>query len=267
MGGRVRVGGRRPAIIAHRGAAAEAPENTILAFDLGLELGADALELDVRRSLDGELMVIHDASLDRTTSSRGSVASRRAAELAAVDARYGVPNGVTTPARPEPVPLLRDVFARYPAVEITVDVKEAPATADVVRLIEEYGRTQRTILYVEAGADLAAFRAYGGRRATSTRQALRFAVAGRWLPRGRVGNFPEVVHTPLRRHGVPIVTAAVVRSAHARQRSVQVWTIDDPETMILLATYGVDGIITNDVRRAVDLFGPATPREEATDPA
>ena len=61
----------RPAIIAHRGAAAEAPENTMLAFDLGLELGAEALELDVRRSLDGELVVIHDATLDRTTSSRG----------------------------------------------------------------------------------------------------------------------------------------------------------------------------------------------------
>ena len=57
------MAGHRPSIIAHRGAAAEAPENTMLAFDLGFELGADALELDIRRSLDGELVVIHDSTL------------------------------------------------------------------------------------------------------------------------------------------------------------------------------------------------------------
>jgi len=244
----------RPAIIAHRGAAAEAPENTMLAFDLGLELGAEALELDVRRSLDGELVVIHDATLDRTTSSRGPVATRRAAELATVDARLGLADDRVKLERAEPVPLLRDVFARYVDLEITVDVKDPAATADVVALIEEYGRVDRTILYAEDGTRLAAFTGYGGRRATSTRQALWLAVLGRWLP-GRGGdNFPEVIHTPMRRHGIPIVSAGFVRAAHAAGRSVQVWTVDDPETMILLAGWGVDGIITNDVRAAVALF-------------
>jgi glycerophosphoryl diester phosphodiesterase len=247
----------RPAIIAHRGAAAEAPENTLRAFDLGLELGADALELDVRRSLDGELVVIHDATLDRTTSSRGPVVSRRAAELATVDARFGTREGRPPPDRAEPIPLLRDVFVRYVDIEITVDVKDSAAVGDVVRLIEEYDRVDRTILYVEEGTSLPAFTGYGGRRATSTRQALWLAVVGRWLPRRGGDTFPEVIHTPMRTYGVPIVSAGLVRAAHKADRSVQVWTVDDPATMILLAGWGVDGIITNDVRGAAELFsGP-----------
>ncbi len=245
----------RPSIIAHRGAASEAPENTMLAFDLGLELGADALELDVRRSLDGELVVIHDATLDRTTSSKGSVDSRRAAELAAVDARLGTRGGVPPPDRAEPIPLLRDVFARYVDLEITVDVKDPGAVDDVVRLIEEYDRGDLTILYVEEGTGLPAFTAYGGRRATSTRQALWLAVVGRWLPRRGGDTFPDVIHTPMRTYGIPIVSAGFVRAAHRAGRSVQVWTVDDPDMMILLAGWGVDGIITNDVRAAVELFG------------
>ena len=248
----------RPLIIAHRGAAAEAPENTMLAFDLGFALGADALELDVRRSLDGELVVIHDATLDRTTSSKGPVGQRRAAELAAVDARFGVTAEVRPPERAEPIPLLRDVFVRYVDIEITVDVKDPAAVADVVALIEDYDRVDRTILYVEDGTRLPAFTGYAGRRATSTRQALWLAVLGRWLP-GRGGdNFPEVIHTPMRRSGIPIVSAGLVRATHDSGRSVQVWTVDDPETMILLAGWGVDGIITNDVRAAATLFDDQT---------
>lgn len=245
----------RPAIIAHRGAAAEAPENTMLAFDLGLELGADALELDVRRSLDGELVVIHDATLDRTTSSMGAVVTRNAVELSTADARFGTPDGRPPPDRAEPIPLLRDVFVRYVDLEITVDIKDPAAVGDVVRLIEEYDRFDRTILYAEHGTGLPAFTGYGGRRATSTRQALWLAVLGRWLPRQGGDTFPEVIHAPMRRHGVPIVSAGLVRAAHKAGRSVQVWTVDDPETMILLAGWGVDGIITNDVRGAVALFG------------
>ena len=245
---------RHPSIIAHRGAAAEAAENTIRAFDLGLELGADALELDVRRSLDGELVVIHDATLDRTTSSKGPVASRNAAELATVDARFGTRAGRPPPDRAEPVPLLRDVFARYVDIDITVDVKDPAAVGDVVRLVEEYGRTERTILYAEEGTRLPGFTGYGGRRATSTRQAVWLALVGRWLPRRGGDTFPEVVHTPLRRYGVRIVSPGLIRAAHEAGRSVQAWTIDDRDTMIRLAEWGVDGIITNDVRGAVELL-------------
>ncbi len=79
---------RRPLVFAHRGGSALAPENTIAAFDRGLALGADGLELDVHLSRDGVVVVHHDRTLERTTNLAGPVASRTADELARADAGY-----------------------------------------------------------------------------------------------------------------------------------------------------------------------------------
>lgn len=232
--------GGAPLVIAHRGAAAEAPENTIEAFDLSVLLGADALELDVQQAGDGTLVVIHDSTVDRTTEADGPVAGFSGAELD----RLGVP-------------ALEEVLQRYAGLEITVDVKASSATAEVVALIERLERTPRSILYVEDGTSLVAFATYGGRRATSSRQAAWLAAeltdaagAAAELPEG----FPEVIHAPLDGPDGPIVTAELVAAAQRVNRTVQVWTIDDPGRMRQLCHWGVDGIITNDVRRAVELL-------------
>lgn len=223
-----------PLVVGHRGAAAEAPENTVEAFDLALELGADALELDVRRAGDGALAVIHDATLERTTGGEGPVAERGAGELA----RLGVP-------------VLRDVLDAYRDVPITVDVKDPGATADVVALVRRLGRVDRTVLYVEDGTERPAFRSYPGRRATSRRQALRFALLDRWRrDRPRPG-FPEVVHTPPNPWFVPVVTPGFPAAVHRTGRSVQVWTVNEPKRMRRLSDWGVDAIVTDDVRTAV----------------
>src|SRR5689334_8562621 len=93
----------RPLVFAHRGGSALAPENTIDAFDNGLRLGADGLELDVHLSRDGAVVVHHDRLLDRTTTLRGPIADRTAGELAA--------------AR---VPRLSEVLARYRDARIII---------------------------------------------------------------------------------------------------------------------------------------------------
>ncbi|MFQ5747160.1 MAG: glycerophosphodiester phosphodiesterase [Gemmatimonadota bacterium] len=241
-------------MIGHRGVAAEAPENTIASLDLAMRLGADALELDVRRTRDGELVLIHDPTLDRTTDRSGAVAGLPASEVRA--ARAG-------PGPGECVPTLRDALSRFPGVDITVDVKDPEAAEDVVRLLGELDRVESTILYVEDGTEQRAFREYTGRRATSTRQAVRLALQ-RGLSRARSGRRVEVVHTPLRRWGLPIVTEAFVARMREQGRSVQVWTVDEPAEMARLASWGVDGIITNDVRTAVRVLGGGGP--EATPP-
>lgn len=237
--------GGRPAVIGHRGAAGEAPENTLAAFDLAMRLGADALELDVRRTRDGVLIVIHDPTLDRTTDGSGAVADLTAADVTAA---------VAGPGPEERVPTLRDVFDRFPDVEITVDVKDPDAAADVVRLVHERDRVRRTILYVEDGTERRPFREYSGRRATSTGQAVRLALR-RGRSRGEASRLVEVVHTPLRRWGLPIVSGGFVARMQAQGRTVQVWTVDEPAEMIRLASWGVDGVITNDVRTAVRVLG------------
>lgn len=95
----IRERGPRPLIIAHRGASAEAPENTLLAFALAVEQGADAIELDVHATCDGRAVVIHDARLERTTGERGEVGCLRWADLASINAGRG-----------ERVPLLSDAL-------------------------------------------------------------------------------------------------------------------------------------------------------------
>ena len=86
------------ACFAHRGARGHAPENTLLAFDLAFDLGADAVECDVRRSRDGHLVVIHDDTLNRTTNGTGSVAGKSFAELRALDAGVSrrIPQAIPT---------------------------------------------------------------------------------------------------------------------------------------------------------------------------
>lgn len=225
------------AVIAHRGASAEAPENSLEALELGMALGADAIELDVRRTADGTLLVIHDPTLDRTTGASGRIADCTRAELA--DVR--LPNGA-------PIPELGEVLRRFEGVEITVDVKEPEAAAEVVALVRELDRIETTILYVEQGTDTTAFREYEGRRATSTAQATRLALQPGWMDSAAPREIPEVVHTPIEWRGVPIVTQAFLGRVKTSGRSVQVWTIDDVETAVRLADWGSDGIITNDVR-------------------
>src|SRR4029079_1634404 len=111
----------RPLVFAHRGGSALAPENTIAAFDNGLALGADGLELDVHLSRDGVVVVHHDRLLDRTTTLRGPIGERTSAEL----------QGAA-------VPTLAQVLARYRDPRIIIEMKVnhpalAAATIDVVR--------------------------------------------------------------------------------------------------------------------------------------
>ena len=89
----------RPLVFAHRGGSALAPENTLAAFDRGLALGADGVELDVRLSRDGIPVVHHDATLDRTTDATGPVSGRSADELRRVDAGFAFGPGDDRPFR------------------------------------------------------------------------------------------------------------------------------------------------------------------------
>src|SRR5262245_51245771 len=114
----------RPLVFAHRGGAALAAENTLAAFDAGLAMGADGIELDVRLSRDGVVVVHHDATLDRTTTLRGPVAARTVEEL-----------------KPASVPTLRQVLTRYRDVRVIVELKVnrselAAAVVDEIRQVD-----------------------------------------------------------------------------------------------------------------------------------
>lgn len=131
---------RRPLVIAHRGAAGEAPENTIGAFRLALEQGCDAIELDIHLSADGELIVCHDYTIDRTTTGSGKIREMTVKELKQVDAGRKFHEKYAG----ERIPLLEEVFDLVPAeIMINVEIKHAYDDQVPPRLVELMAKKNR----------------------------------------------------------------------------------------------------------------------------
>ena len=141
---------RTPLIFGHRGASAYAPENTLAAFRLALGQGADGVELDVILSADGVPMVIHDDTLDRTTTGLGSVSRLTLAELKQLDAGYPARFGTQFPT--ERIPTLAEVFAAcgdQTVFNIELKHDRSPGlqlAARVVELIHASGRQERVLV-------------------------------------------------------------------------------------------------------------------------
>ena len=235
----------RPRVFAHRGGAALRPENTIEAFDHGLSLGADGLELDVHLSRDGVVVVHHDATLDRTTNARGPLAALTAAELASLDAAKSWPEFA---GRGIGIPTLREVLGRYPGVPLIVELKvNSPELAR--RTIDEV-RAAKAVDYVSLGSFgtrvLRAARAYEPAIATgSSREETRVALYRSWIrwpvraPAYRAYQVPELAGS------TRVVSPRFVRDAHGAGCAVQVWTVDNEADMRRLLGWGVDAIISD----------------------
>jgi len=221
----------RPLVFAHRGGSALAPENTIDAFDNGLALGADGLELDVHLSRDGVVVVHHDRTLDRTTRLRGPVAGRAAREL--VDAG---------------VPRLSDVLERYRAVRVIVEMKVnrpelAVAAVDAVR---RAGAIDRVCLGAFGRRALRTARAIEPAIATSAaREEVRWALYRSWV------DWP-VLHAGYGGYQVPewagrtrVVSPRFIGAAHRAGLAVQVWTVDSEDDARRLLAWGADALITD----------------------
>lgn len=232
-------------VIAHRGGAGRAPENTLAAFEQSAALGAAAIELDVRLSRDGEVVVIHDATVDRTTDGTGAVSSRTAAELGRLDAghRFTPDAGRTFPFRGRGigVPRLADVIARTGDVPLLVEIKTADTLRPTVDLIERLGATDRTV--VAAMSVDAVAPARGGRLRTGAAAkdaaALLFAVrAPRALPY-------QALCIPPRYLGIPLPVGHLARRARRCGTATHVWTVNDPGQARRLWRAGVAGIVTD----------------------
>ena len=257
---------RRPAVFAHRGGCALGPENTLAAFDLGLAAGADGLELDVHLSADGVPVVHHDPTLDRTTSERGPLAARTAAELARVDAGCRFADRGVYPFRSQGVgiPALADVLRRYPGIPVIVEMKvDTAAMGDAVaREVRRAGAAGRVCAAGYGSRCVAAARAALPEMASSACHAeVRMAVYRTWVRwpvrRAAHGGYqvPEVSN------GHRIVSPRFIRGAHGSGLQVQVWTVDEEADMERLLGWGVDGLISNRPDLAVRVRDAVMARE------
>ena len=159
-----------PRIAGHRGAAGTTPENTLVSFRRGLEDGATFIELDVHASRDGEIVIIHDETVQRTTDGDGAVREMDLAELGRLDAgfRFTPDGGATHPFRGRGigVPTLREFFSEFPGTRATLEIKELPAPAieTLFDLVEEFGKAEEVLVAAEDDATMEAARAVIRRR-------------------------------------------------------------------------------------------------------
>jgi glycerophosphoryl diester phosphodiesterase len=258
---------RRILCYAHQGGAWEWPSSTLFAIHRAIEAGATAVELDVHATLDGELVVCHDASVDRTTDGHGMIARMTLAELKRLDnAFWFIPGADVTPGRPASeypyrgrapedcafgIATLDEVLQEFPGVVLNLDIKQtAPAVPGyeerLAKLLAEHERTNDVIVASFLDRATEAFRHFAPGIPTSagtlgTAMFWRATHDGSALP-----DLPVVALQVPEWHGeLLVVDEQFVTAAHALGIAVHVWTINDRATMARLVDLGVDGIITD----------------------
>jgi glycerophosphoryl diester phosphodiesterase len=240
----------RPLVFAHRGGAGLAPENTIAAFEHGIALGADGIELDVHASRDGVVVVHHDAMLDRTTDRTGPIAAVDARDLARVDAGFHFPGRGDHPfrARGVGIPTLAQVLERFRDCRVIIEMKlnVAAFSAAVVDVVRKAGAVNRVCLGSFGRRGLRHVRTLEPAIATSAaREEVRWA-----LYRSRLG-LPvkrpayDGYQIPERAEFTQIVSPRFVRHAHRAGLGVQVWTVNTEADAQRLLSWGVDALITD----------------------
>jgi glycerophosphoryl diester phosphodiesterase len=225
-------------IYGHRGAKGEAPENTLASFQQCLAHGVTRCELDLYLSRDGELMVIHDPTLKRTTGRRGKVSLYSAADLVSYDARQGGPGWL----QPCPIPRLEELFQSCAFEHWQLEVKSASRVkaAKTVLAIRELAQRYDLLDKVTI--------------TSSSREVLR--AGQRLVPeiaRGLVAEYAWLDPLKVAKHygcnllalNWTLCSPERLQKAHKQGLHVSVWTVNEPALMLRLADFGVDSLITD----------------------
>ena len=225
-----------PIAFAHRGGASDAPENTLPAFQMAIDLGYRYLETDVQLTADGVLVAFHDDDLLRTTGTVG-----RISELPWIDVRSALIDGR------EPIPLLEDLLGSFPEARVNIDCKTDRAVSPLVDTIARTASSRRVCIGAFSAKRLRRIRSMLGAEVCTS---LGPSEVAQWLLGSRLPGsllMPRVpcAQVPTSQSGLQIITARTVEAAHEVGMDVHVWTIDDPDEMHRLLDLGVDGIMTD----------------------
>ncbi len=248
--------------IAHGGAQGYAPANTLEAFRLALAQGATVLEMDLQLTKDGQVVVIHNETVDETTNGSGKVRDLTLEEIKALDAGWAYQDGNGSypyRGRGITIPTLVEVLEAFPDTPMIMELKTEGGQAliePVINLITRYGRVDDVILASFSLEFLKVVRERLPNIATnmpeteSTAFFVRqlFGLHPWWNPPGEVMQVPQthdLTLGPVQLSDIRVPTPGFVQAAHRIGLTVQVWTVNDPEDMHRLLDAGVDGIITD----------------------
>lgn len=256
---------RRPLVIAHRGASGSHPENTLPAFLRAIELGSDLVELDLRMTKDGHVVVIHDVSVDRTTNGRGLVAELTLAQIKALDAgcAFSPDGGKTFPFKGQgiTVPTLEEVLTALPEQLLMLEVK-----VGTTRMIRQVIATLRRLNALErVSIELFSIKTKMAKlmrnlepRLTTghTRSELVKFVAMAKLGLGwRFRRRGFAIEMPPHRNHLAVSSKRTLRAAARRGIPMFVWTVNNEKDMRRFLDWGAAGLFTDDpeaLRKLVD---------------
>ena len=241
-----------PRNIGHRGGAGIFPENTLYAFAEALALGVQILELDVHATSDGHVVILHDATVDRTTDGAGRIRCMPLDEIRDLDAayRFSLDGGETYPLRGQgiTIPTLEEAFQLFPEARFNIEIKQLIPSieAEVVSLVEACGMLGKVCVVSAYDSVVENVRRLNPEIYTSP--GILGILAFMITPLECLLDQEikaEVLQVPEEELGIPIVTPAFIDKAHQLGLEVQVWTINSPEKMASLLSMGVDGIMTD----------------------
>jgi len=211
--------------IAHRGASAYEPENTLRSFGKAVEMGTDMVELDVRKSLDGRLVIIHDSRVDRTTNGKGQVRMKSLVELKELDAGMG-----------ERIPTLEEAVECVAGrTKLVIELKEDGLEDRVIRVIKEFGVADDVFVVSFKPVRLRAVKELEPDLKTGL---ILFASVD---PLGAARKCGADAVAPFRW----FITRKLAERARAAGMYLFTWTVDEKERAERLRDMGVSGIVTN----------------------
>lgn len=244
----------RPVIFAHRGASAHAPENTLAAFEMALTQQADAIELDVKLSSDGYVVVHHDPTIDRTTDGKGRLKDKTLAELKTLDAG----KFFSEKFKGEKIPTLEEVFeavGKRTLINIELTNYKTPhdQLVETVCMLVKKHKMQKNILFSSfLASNLSKARSYLPEVPRGLLALNGFL--GSWARSfGFVFGKYQALHPFLKD-----MTQQEALRVHRLNRRVHVWTVNHEGEMRRLFGWGVDGIFTDDPQLAVRVRAETT---------
>ncbi|MFQ5834170.1 MAG: glycerophosphodiester phosphodiesterase [Candidatus Thorarchaeota archaeon] len=224
----------RPIVIGHRGAPVDAPENTMLSFQRAIQVGADMIELDIRETTDGHLICLHDEDVSRTTDGEGTVSELTLTEVRSLDAGQG-----------EKIPLLEEVldFAKG-RISVNMDLKVFDYEEQILRLVEKRGMVGTVIASSFYQMTLEAMRELS----TEIRTAILVEHDASDSVRDAIRIEANAINPKFN-----ILTDEIIHETHGAGLSVFPWTVNSEESMTSLLKREVDGLITDDPAKAVQI--------------
>lgn len=256
----------QPLVIAHRGGKGLWPENSLFAFQRASALGVDMLEMDLHLSSDGELVVIHDRTLERTTDGDGPVAAHSLAQLQALDAGYNwsADGGQSYPYRGQGIriPSFTEVLDRFPDTPKVIEIKvpDVGMEAQLCEALDAHKQRDQVIVGSFYDRSLQLFREHCPGVATSAGPgSVRLLVALNWLGLGSLlSPSYQALQIPEAHGDLVVASTSLLQTAAQRGLNVQLWTINEQPDMRRLLDQGAHALITDYPDRALQVLGRST---------